>query len=248
MSPARRRARLSMLPPPAAVPSPRRHLTISQARRLALGAQGFADPRPTARVDRRHVRRVFDRMGVLQVDSVNVVARSEQLPMLARLGPHRTDLVRSMESDGELFEYWVHEASLAPVSIEPLVRWKMARAHEHAWTRTLATERAGFVEEVYAEIAERGPLRVSELTGATTKKGSWWGWTDHKSAVEFLFWQGRIAGTRSRNNFERVYDIRERVLPASILAAPTPTEHDARKELLVLAAGHCGVGDRKSVV
>ena len=97
---------------------------------LSNNAQGFADPRPTGRVDRRHIRKLFDRIGLLQIDSVNVVVRSEELPIFARLGAHSRDLVRQMEADGELFEGWAHEASLLPVAHEPLFRWKKERIRQ----------------------------------------------------------------------------------------------------------------------
>ncbi len=103
-------------------------LSAATARRIALAAQGFADARPAGRVDRRHGRRVFDHVGLLQIDSVNVLVRSQEMPLFARLGPHRRDLIPAMVDDGELFEYWGHEASLIPVEHQPLFRFKMAKA------------------------------------------------------------------------------------------------------------------------
>src|SRR3954466_7584150 len=100
-------------------------LTVERARRMALAAQGFAAPRPVGRVDRRHVRRVFDRVGLIQIDSVNVLVRSQELPLFARLGPRRRGVVRKMLDAGELFESWAHGASLLPIETLPWFRWTM---------------------------------------------------------------------------------------------------------------------------
>ena len=108
-------------------------VSLAQARRIALAAQGFAAPRPAGRVDRRHVRRLFDTVGVVQIDSVNVIVRSQELALWARLGPHRRDLLGAMAADEELFEYWGHAASLMPVERYPLFKWRMARAAGEAW-------------------------------------------------------------------------------------------------------------------
>src|SRR5262245_53069593 len=105
-------------------------LSADRARRLALGAQGFAAPRPRGRVDRRHVRRLFDRTGVLQIDSVNVLVRAQEMPLFSRLGPHPRDLLPRMTADAELFEYWAHQASLVPVELHPLFRWRMEEAKQ----------------------------------------------------------------------------------------------------------------------
>jgi uncharacterized protein YcaQ len=224
-------------------------VSAATARRIALAAQGFATARPAGRVDRRHLRKVFDAVGLIQVDSVNVLVRTEELPVFARLGPHRRDLLRAMEADGELFEYWGHEASLIPVELEPVLRWKMARAHEDAWRhyREMKGDPA-FLDAVEAELRERGPLRAGELTGKQPRSGtSWWGWDRHKSALEYLFWCGRISAKRQGAAFERVYDVPERIIPAEVRAIPTPSVHDARKQLLLMAARHVGVGTAKDL-
>lgn len=218
-------------------------LSAARARRLALGAQGFADARPSGRVDRRHVRRVFDRVGVIQIDSVNVLVRSQELPLFSRLGPHPRDVLPRMAADGELFEYWAHEASLVPVALHPYLRFAMQAAQDgHAYQGLvrLARERPEFVEAVHEEVAARGPIVASDLADGGRRSGPWWGWNDGKRALEYLFWCGRITARR-KPSFERVYDLPERVLPAAVVAMPTPPEADARKELLVRAARSLGV-------
>ncbi|MDQ1468169.1 MAG: uncharacterized protein QOH10_2584, partial [Actinomycetota bacterium] len=105
-------------------------ISIQTARRIALGAQGFSAARPVGRVDRRHVRRMFGAVGVVQIDSVNVIVRSQELPLWARLGAHPRDVLAEMAADSELFEYWAHEASLVPIALHPLLRWRMERAKE----------------------------------------------------------------------------------------------------------------------
>ena len=220
----------------------RRRLSNSQARRIALGAQGFADKRPTGRVDRRHLRRVLDRMGLIQIDSVNVLVRSQELPLFARLGPHPRTLIHDATAAGELFEYWVHEASHVPTADHHLYRWSMESPRRWGSFRRFREERADFIEEVFEIVAERGPLPAGELSRREGKKGPWWDYDDAKVALEILFDHGRVAAVRRPNDFARLYDIAERVIPADVLARPTPPEREARKQLLVNAAKHHGVG------
>jgi hypothetical protein len=211
---------------------------------MALAAQGFTDARPTGRVDRRHLRRVMDRVGLIQIDSVNVLVRSQELPLFARLGPHPRDLLPRAAADGELFEYWGHEASHIRAEHHRLFRWKMARATERAWgsVARMGRDRPGYVEAVFEMVAERGPVVAGELSERTAPKGAWWDWDHAKLALEWLFYTGRITARRRVNDFARLYDLPERMLPPAVLAAPTPPEPEARKELLVLAAGSLGVG------
>jgi uncharacterized protein YcaQ len=218
-------------------------LSISAARRIALAAQGFADARPNGRIDARHARRLFERINVVQIDSVNVFVRSQELPVFARLGAHRRDLLSRMVDEGKLFEYWGHMASFIPVEHHRLFRWRMERVfHGGQWSGLvrMVKERPGYVEAVLEEVRVHGPLTAGELSDPGTKSGPWWGWKDGKQALELLFWAGLVTARR-RTNFERVYDLPERALPPAVLAAPTPTEADAQRELLALSAVSLGV-------
>ncbi len=221
-------------------------LTAGAARRVALAAQGFLDPRPTGRPDRRHLRRVLDRVGLFQIDSVNVLVRSHYLPLYSRLGAYPVELLTAAAyRDHELFEYWGHEASLLPVRLQPVLRWRMARAAagEDAWGRPtrLARDRPGYIDAVLAEVAARGPVGAGELEPAGAQRGGpWWGWKDSKVALEWLFWIGAVT-TAGRRSFERLYDLTERVLPPAVLAAPTPAREDAQRELVRVTARAHGV-------
>jgi uncharacterized protein YcaQ len=216
-------------------------LSQPQARRMALGAQGFAERRPAGRVDRRHLRKVFARINVIQVDSVNVLVRSQELPLFARLGPHPRPMLADAIDDGELFEYWAHMAAIVPSEQHRLFRWRMAEDHMWQSIPRLAREKPGFVEAVRERVLTDGPIAAADLEQRVGKKGSWWNWDDGKIVLEYLFQRGEVVGVRRPRDFARLYDLPERVLPARALAAPTPTEADARKELLVLAARSTGV-------
>ena len=230
-------------------PSPR-HISARAARRIALAAQGFTDARPTGRVDRRHLRRLVDRIGLLQIDSVNTLVRAHELPAFARLGPYPRTLIReSTERHRELFEYWGHAACLMPVATQPLWRWRMEGMRQR-WRRTvdrIERERPGYVAGVLAQVRDRGPITAAELTDGGTATGPWWGWAEGKSALEFLFWVGELSVSGRRNSFERVYDLTERVLPASVLAVPTPSIEDAHRELVRIASGALGVATRRDI-
>jgi len=226
----------------APAPRPSVSLSSAQARRLALGAQGFTDPRPTGRIDRRHLRRVLDRIGLIQIDSVNVLVRSQELPLFARLVPHPRTLIDDATADGELFEYWVHEASHVQTAHHHLYRWMMRQPHRWPSFRRLMADRAGYIDSVYEYVVANGPIVAGDLNQRVAKKGTWWDYDDGKIALEALFYEGRVSARRRPRDFARVYDITERVIPADALARPTLPERDARKELLVLAAKYHGVG------
>jgi uncharacterized protein YcaQ len=148
---------------------------------------------------------------------------------------------------GELFEYWGHEAALLPFEMHPLLRWRMKRAEAGVGTwrgvARIRAERPDYVEEVYDDVVQRGPVSAGQVTEDTARSTENWGWnwSPAKTALEYLFWSGRIT-TASRHNFERRYDLPERVLPQRILDIPTPDDHTAHRELLLLAAKFHGVG------
>ncbi len=220
-------------------------LSSAQARRVALAAQGFADPLPRGEPGRRHLRRVLGRIGLLQIDSVNVLQRAHYLPLYSRLGPYRTELLDSAvyRRPRELFEYWGHEASLLPLSLHPYLRWRMADAHAWGGVERLAAERPGLIEWVRAEIAERGPMTAAEVEADSPRRtGNWgWNWSDAKRALEWLFWKGEVLVARRTSGFARLYDIPERILPPEILDAPTPSTDEARRELIRISAAALGV-------
>jgi len=237
-------------------PDPEFDLSAAQARRLALAAQGFARPRPSGRVDARHLRRAIDDVGLLQLDSVNVFCRSHYMPVFSRLGPYPRQALDRLawheDRQGharrarrrDLIEYWGHEASLLPVELQPLLRWRMARADALAWKSVarVAAEQPRLVEFVLDMVRERGPVRASELAakGRRREPGEMWSWSEEKTALEYLFFSGRVCAAR-RVNFERLYDLPERVLPRHVLEAPTPSQEEAQRQLLLIAAKRLGV-------
>src|SRR3954469_4499077 len=219
-------------------------LSARDARRIALAAQGFGS-RP-ARPTLRHVRGVFDAVSLIQIDSVNVVCRSQELPLWARLGAHGRDALPELCERRAIFEYWAHVASLMPVELQPLLRWRMAEAATRAWrlVRAIARRDPGYVAAVRAEVRARGAVAARQLEDrapARKRTQGWWSWDDRKRALEYLFWAGEITATRSWATFERVYAPLDRVLPAEVLAAPTPDPDDARRELLAHSARALGV-------
>ncbi len=221
-------------------------LSAAQARRIALAAQGFAEPRPAGRVDARHLRRVLDRVGLLQIDSVNVLIRSHYLPLFARLGPYPRELLDRLAWGGarrELFEYWGHEASLIPLRLHPHLRWRMAQAATSAWSGIVRVSRdnPGLVDKVRALVAEQGPIGAGAIeVDRRNRPGTMWNWHDGKVALEWLFYCGEVSAA-ARPNFERRYDLTERVIPARVLATPTPPVEEAQRELLRVAARGLGV-------
>ena len=226
-------------------PSQPAALSARDARRIALSAQGLG-ARP-AKATLRHVRGVFDTVSLIQIDSVNVVCRSQELPLWARLGAHGRDALLQLCERRAIFEYWAHEASLMPVEVQPLLRWRMAEAASRAWrvVRSIAERDPGYVTAVRSEVHARGAITARDLEDPAPRKRkaprSWWSWDDRKRALAYLFWAGEITATRSPTTFERVYAPLDRVLPAHVLAAATPDPDDARRELVAHAARALGV-------
>ena len=230
----------------------REQLSLAQARRIALAAQGFGDRRFADRdrtPDLRTLKRVVAHTGLLQIDSVNVLVRAHYLPVFSRVGPYPRELVEraAYRRPRALFEYWGHEASLLPVAAQPLFRWRMAEARDHAWggMRRVAQERPDLLGALVADIDAEGPLTASELAARHDKdrpkrSGPWWDWSDVKRALEFLFWSGQVT-TATRRGFERAYDLPERVLPRAVLDSPTPSREDAQRELVRRSIRSLGV-------
>ena len=230
-------------------------LSAVEARAIAIHAQGLAAPRGTGPHDHQapragagHLRGLVERLGVVQIDSVNVLVRSHYLPGFSRLGAYEQAHLDRLSHEGPraVFEYWGHEASLLPVALHPLLRWRMASPHP--WTRVRSFgRRKALLREVLARIAAEGPLPASALAvGKPKKSGGWWEWSEAKVAVEHLFWTGQVTSA-ARRGFERLYDLPERVLPAAILAAPTPSPADAQRALIERSARALGVATDKDL-
>lgn len=228
------------------MPAPEK-LSLAAARRIALAAQGFGAARPQA-VTATHLRRTVARLGLHQIDSVNVLARAHYLPAFSRLGPYDRSLLDGdawgPKRSRRLFEYWAHEASLLPLALHPLLRWRMDQADRglRGWTRLkeFAHARRPEAEAILARIRADGPLAASDFEHGKSRSG-WWEWGETKQALEFLFWAGHIATATRRGSFERVYDLTERVIPRPILALATPSPAEAHRRLIEHAARAHGV-------
>jgi uncharacterized protein len=220
-------------------------LSIADARALALAAQGFDTARPKTKATQRHVDALLSRLGVIQIDSVNVLVRSQELPLFSRLGNHNRNAIPKATEQQKLFEYWGHEAAHLPVEIHPLFRWKMEAARlgkaKHWGLTSFYDDNKAFVKRMLKHVEKNGPTTSRELSTRTEKKGTWWDWDEAKVALEYLFLTGQLMSRGRGTDFARIYDTPERVLPKDVLNAPTPKEHDARKQLLVRSAIAQGV-------
>ena len=197
-------------------------------------------------VKRAHLRRTLDRLALHQIDSVNVLERAHYLPAFSRLGSYdRTLLDRAAwgpRSQRTMFEYWAHEASLLPLDLYPLLRWRMDRADRgimrSAGMRRFATERRSEAIALLARIQTDGAIAASDVESS---KAGWWAWSGAKAALEWLFYAGHVTTATRRRGFERVYDLPERVLPQAILDLPTPDEASAQAMLIERAARALGI-------
>jgi uncharacterized protein YcaQ len=220
-------------------------LSQRQARRIALAAQGFRDPRHTTPT-MRTFNRTLARTGVLQVDSVNVLQRAHYMPLFSRMGPYdRALLTRASEKrPRRLVEYWAHVQALMPVELWPVMQHRMAsyRTQKHKWWGSEVSE--DLVTNLMAEIRDRGASTARDLDdGLPREKKHWgWNWSATKRALDYLYMVGEVAIAGRNSQFEVRYDLPERVLPAAVLAAPTPTLEEANRELIRRAARSHGVG------
>jgi uncharacterized protein YcaQ len=228
--------------------------SLKQARRLALAAQGFAGRQLPASVKPAAINRLIERLGILQIDSVNALVRSHYLPLFSRLGHYSADLLdRAAWSQGRhrtLFEYWGHEASLLPLSLYPLMRWRMGRASRgediYQQLARFGREQQDTVRRVLACVEERGALGAGSLSTRQERAGPWWDWSAEKHALEWLFAAGEVT-VAGRRGFERLYDLPERVIPSQVLAQPLLNEAEAQRGLLLHAATALGVGTEKDL-
>ena len=222
-------------------------LSVAQARRLTLAAQGFTDPAPGGATDLRHLRRVLRRLHLIQMDSVNVLQRAHFMPLYSRLGPYPAALLEraAYRKPRELFEFWGHEASLITVDLQPLFRWRMADAQKYAWGAMfrVASQQPELVAWVLDEVRDRGPLTAAEIEhDAPRRKDNWgWNWSVVKQALEWLFYTGQVSAADRTTSFARRYDLTERVLPKAVIDAPTPAPEDAFRALVELSARALGV-------
>jgi len=234
------------------VPSPRLDsLSIKDARALALAAQGFDSPRTKTKSTTADAVALIKKLGVIQIDSVNVLVRSQELPLFSRLGDHDRNAIPKATSQGKIFEYWGHEAAHLPVELHPMFRFKMHAARsgklKHWGLTSFYAENKAFVKRILKHVEVNGSTSARELSTRTTKKSSWWDWDEAKTALEYLFLTGELMSCGRGSDFARVYDIPERVLPRKILQMPTPSETEARKELLVRAMRAQGVATMRDL-
>ncbi len=226
-------------------------LSIKDARALALAAQGFDSPRSKTKSTTADAVALIKKLGVIQIDSVNVLVRSQELPLFSRLGDHDRNAIPKATSQGKIFEYWGHEAAHLPVELHPMFRFKMHAARsgklKHWGLTSFYAENKAFVKRILKYVEVNGSVTARELSSRTTKKSSWWDWDEAKTALEYLFLTGELMSCGRGSDFARVYDIPERVLPRKILQMPTPSETEARKELLVRAMRAQGVATMRDL-
>jgi uncharacterized protein YcaQ len=197
---------------------------------------------------------LIERLGILQIDSVNALVRSHYLPLFSRLGHYSADLLdQAAWSQGRhrtLFEYWGHEASLLPLSLYPLMRWRMRRASRgediYQQLAHFGREQQDTVRRVLACVQERGALGAGSLSTRQERAGPWWDWSAEKHALEWLFAAGEVT-VAARRGFERLYDLPERVIPSQVLTQPLLNEAEAQRGLLLHAASALGVGTEKDL-
>ncbi|WP_210507805.1 winged helix-turn-helix domain-containing protein [Naasia sp. SYSU D00057] len=222
-------------------------MSAAQARRVALAAQGFGRPQPGS-VGTRQLNGLIARLGLLQIDSVNVFERSHYLPVFARLGGYdRTLLDRLLFTPGRGYiEYLAHVACFIPVDAWPLFRWRMQAYREKHATAPWVQANGEMLDWLRAELAEKGPMAASEIEhDANVRRGPWWGWSDVKEGLEYLFWWGEVVSA-GRSRFERRYALAEHVLPAAVLDREVPRE-EAHRELLRRASVALGVGTARDL-
>jgi uncharacterized protein YcaQ len=226
-----------------------RRVTAAQARRIAVAAQGFSEPRPVGPVTRAHLKRLISRIQVLQLDSVSVAVRAHYAPVFSRLGPYDRDVLDRAawgpRSSRLLAEYWAHEAALMSVDDWPLLRWRMRQYRHGRWGSHIVKANPQLAEDIVAAVAKLGPSTAGQIEAHLAaeprrKKGTWWTRSDTKWVAEALFASG-VLTTATRVGFARHYDLVERVLPPSVLAREVDDD-EAVRELTLQAATALGVG------
>jgi uncharacterized protein YcaQ len=219
-----------------------RQISRDAARRIALGAQGFAQPKPQGAVSARQFRRVLDDLGVVQLDSVNVCVRTHYMPFYSRLGPYDMGKLDSwLNESGENFEYWAHEAAVLPVDRYPLWRWKMDEMQPWRGARALMDAHPELLGSALAQVEANGPITVRDLDAPNHRNEPWWGYGPGKVALEVLFATGEVSALRT-GNFVRLYNKPERMISEEAFAAPAIPKTDAFRILLEDAARKHGIG------
>jgi uncharacterized protein YcaQ len=225
-------------------PAPTQRLSQAQARRIALSAQGFRDPRHTVPT-MRTFSRTLARTGVLQVDSVNVLQRAHFMPLFSRMGAYDTELLRraSERRPRKMVEYWAHVQAFMPVDLWPVMQQRMASYRTQRGKWKVMAAKPELEASLLAEVRDLGPSTARDLDdGLPRVKDNWgWNWSDTRKVLDYLFLVGELAISGRNQQFEVVYDIPERVLPPHVLAMPTPSRAEADIELVRRAAMSHGV-------
>ena len=229
-------------------------LTAAQARRVAVAAQGFTEPKPAGAVTRAHLKRLISRIQVLQLDSVSVAVRAHYAPVFSRLGPYDRDVLDRAAwgplRSRLLAEYWAHEAALVAVDDWPLLRWRMREYRHGRWGTRIVKANPQLAEDIVAAITQLGPSTAGQIEAHLEAeprgaKGPWWGRSDTKWVAEALFASG-VLTTATRVGFARHYDLVERVLPPGVLAREVDDD-EAVRELTLRAATALGVGTEADI-